>query len=129
MNQYPIRGIRTRRWKYLQNLRPDSEHHTHIDRGQSPDGNGYWQSWQEKSTLDDNAREIVRRYFHRLAEELYDLKNDPFELHNLAQQAPFARRVELLRCELDRWMLQQGDKGLETEQSAARELMQLKQHQ
>ena len=32
MNRYPIRAVRTRDWKYIRNLDPAAEHHTHIDK-------------------------------------------------------------------------------------------------
>ena len=38
MNEYPIRGVRTARFKFIRNLDPMAEHHTHIDRG---GGNGH----------------------------------------------------------------------------------------
>jgi N-sulfoglucosamine sulfohydrolase len=119
MNKFPGRSVRTPRWKYIRNLNPDAEHHTHIDRGKAIDGNGYWRSWIEKAKTDDDAKAIVARYFRRPAEELYDLEADPHEQHNLADDATSHLPLNLSREMLDAWMKQQGDEGLATEKAVA----------
>ncbi|HJZ58932.1 MAG TPA: sulfatase, partial [Gemmataceae bacterium] len=35
MNRYPLRAVRTRDWKYIRNLDPGAEHHTHIDKAEA----------------------------------------------------------------------------------------------
>ena len=45
----------------------------------------------------------------RPAEELYDLKKDPFELVNVAGKAEYAKAQAGLRAELDRWMADTND--------------------
>jgi len=56
-------------------------------------------------------------YQHRPAEELYDLEKDPYELHNLAD-SPELREIKVrLSGELDKWMRQQGDRGIDTEKN------------
>ncbi len=119
MNEYPSRSVRTARWKYIRNLRPDAKHHTHIDRGQSIDGNDYWQSWVEQAESDSLARRIVDRYFHRPAEELYDLLQDPHEQHNIAADAKSHIPLNLSREMLDAWMKQQGDEGIAAKKAVA----------
>lgn len=117
MNAYPIRSVRTRHWKYILNLRPESEHHTHIDSGKDVDGNAYWRSWIAAAETDQPAAKIVGRYYHRPAEELYDLRSDPLEQHNLAADSQHNETLRQLRDELDAWLQQQGDEGLETERN------------
>ncbi len=39
-NVYPSRSIRTRDWKYIRNLHPEFQHHTHISRSSGPSGLG-----------------------------------------------------------------------------------------
>ena len=91
MNRYPIRAVRTRDWKYVRNLDPAAEHHTHMDKAAAGDGRDYWDSWVEKAKTDPAAAAVVRRYHTRPAEELYDLRADPWELKNLAADPAHAR--------------------------------------
>jgi uncharacterized sulfatase len=116
MNRYPIRAARTRHWKYVRNLDPAAEHHTHVDRGRDgADGRSYWDSWVEKAKTDPAAAAVVRRYLTRPAEELYDLRADPWELTNVATDPAHAATRDRLRAALDGWMKAQGDDGLATE--------------
>jgi uncharacterized sulfatase len=117
MNRYPLRAVRTRDWKYIRNLDPKAEHHTHIDKAAAGDGRDYWDSWIEKSKTDPAAAAIVRRYHTRPEEELYDLKADPSELKNLAADPTHAATLKSLRSDLDAWMKSVGDEGLETERA------------
>lgn len=119
INRFPIRAVRTRNWKYIRNLDPGRGHHTHVDQGANPlaDGRIYWDSWARKAADDPAAAETVRRYHTRPAEELYDLRNDPHEMHNLAADDRHSARKRELRELLDSWMRDQGDKGLETERA------------
>jgi uncharacterized sulfatase len=118
MNRYPIRAVRTAGWKYVRNLDPAAEHHTHVDKGNvAADGRRYWDSWVAKATADPTAAAVVRRYHTRPAEELYDLAADPWELTNLATDAKHADRLKVLRADLDAWMKANGDNGLATEKA------------
>lgn len=116
-NVYPIRAVRTKDWKYVRNLDPDAEHHTHVDKAAGGDGRDYWDSWAEKAKTDPAAAAVVRRYHTRPAEELYDLRADPWELTNLAADPAHAATIKSLRADLDAWMKAQGDQGLKTERS------------
>jgi uncharacterized sulfatase len=116
MNEYPLRVVRSRDWKYIRNLRAEAEYHTHIDKAQPDDGVGYFASWIEAARSEKHAAAMVKRYFHRPAEELYDLKADPHELKNLAGDPAHASRLAELRSHLDRWMKSQRDEGLATEE-------------
>jgi uncharacterized sulfatase len=120
-NRFPIRAVRNKKWKYIRNLRPENEHHTHIDRAKPVDGNAYWKSWVAAAKDDATAAAIVERYHHRLAEELYDLEADPLEQKNLAGDARFAAVRQQLATQLDDWMREQGDEGTKTEDAVAKE--------
>jgi uncharacterized sulfatase len=117
MNRYPLRAVRTRDWKYIRNLDPDAEHHTHIDKAAGGDGRDYWDSWAAKAKTDPAAAAVVRRYHNRPAEELYDLTADPWELKNLAADPAHKDTLAKLRADLDAWMKDQGDEGLKTERA------------
>ena len=108
-NVYPIRAVRTPGWKYLRNLHPEFQHHTHISRSSGPSGLVYWKTWLAAAERDPAAAATVRRYTTRPAEELYDLAADPHELRNLAADPQQASRLATMRADLDAWMKQQGD--------------------
>lgn len=109
MNVYPIRSVRTDRFKYVLNLRPDCRHTTHIDLARGKDGLVVWQSWARAAKSSDHAAAVVRRYAQRPREELYDLKADPRETRNLAASPEHRDVLKKLRGELDQWMSAQGD--------------------
>ena len=109
MNVYPIRSLRTREWKYILNLHPEYQHHSHISRAGEKDGLGYWQSWEAAAANDPAAAAIVRRFRERPREELYHLTTDPYEQENLAGDPQHAARIAAMRAELEAWMQQQGD--------------------
>ncbi|MCH7937069.1 MAG: sulfatase, partial [Proteobacteria bacterium] len=54
----------------------------------------------------------------RPKEELYDLRADPFELHNLAGRESHAATLGQLRETLDRWIKETGDRGESPEPDA-----------
>ncbi|MBL8267353.1 sulfatase [Steroidobacter sp.] len=110
MNRAPSRAIRTARFKYIANLRPDITYGTHISEGNGKDGRDYWDTWVKLAETDPAAARLVRRYRDKPADELYDLANDPFELVNLAGDPAYARTLVDLRGRLDAWRVQQGER-------------------
>jgi uncharacterized sulfatase len=115
MNEYPMRTVRSREWSYIRNLTPDAEFHSHIDRAQPVDGRGYFDSWENRARSDPQAAAILARYFKRPAEELYDLRADPHELHNLAGDPAQTATLANYRNLLDESMREAGDEGLRSE--------------
>ncbi|HVK14915.1 MAG TPA: sulfatase [Gemmataceae bacterium] len=117
MNRYPLRAVRTRAWKYIRNLDPAGEFHSHVDKAAAGDGRDYWDSWVAKAKADPAAAAVVRRYHTHPAEELYDLAADPWELKNLADDPAHAATLRGLRADLDARMKDHGDEGLKTERA------------
>jgi len=109
MNVYPIRALRTGDWKFILNLHPEFAHTTHIDKALARDGGRYWISWYEKAKIDPAAAALVKRYHERPAIELFDLRTDPHELHNLAADPARAGNVQEFQARLEAWMRKQGD--------------------
>ncbi|MBD3327811.1 hypothetical protein GF340_00745 [Candidatus Peregrinibacteria bacterium] len=62
----------------------------------------------------DKLNELQARIYHyqRPPEELYDLKNDPYETNNLAKNSAFKDTLKVMREKLYSWMSQSGDLGL-----------------
>lgn len=110
VNVFPMRSIRTDRWKYIRNQHPDWVYTTHIDQfGKRVDSGAYFLSWVDAAETDARAKEIVDDYYNRPAEELYDLQADPAEKRNLADDPRYADVLKDLRSRLDAWQTQQGD--------------------
>jgi len=86
---YPMRSIRTRRHKLIMNIAHPLEY---------PFASDLWESktWQAVMNRDIKVygKRRVDAYLHRPEFELYDLENDPDEIHNLADDPGHA---ELLR--------------------------------
>jgi len=114
-NHCPARTIRTQTHRYVLNLSPETTFTTHITGCKSgPHYLPHWDSWVEKATTDTRAKAIVRRYQHRPEEELYDLREDPFEMNNLAGNPESSQLLKSLKKQLAEWCKIQGDKpGLE----------------
>lgn len=110
---YPMRAVRDARYKLIRNLAPENTFSiSGIHEGE------LIESWQRDAKTDPRLAARVEWLFRRPAEELYDLENDPFEMTNLAAEPKFAVIKTRLGVELDAWMTQQGDKGMETELKA-----------
>ncbi|MFV0442280.1 MAG: sulfatase [Planctomycetaceae bacterium] len=110
---YPMRAVRDSRYKFIRNLASENRYSIGgIHKGEPIT------SWQQDAKSNPQLAERVERLFHRPAEELYDLDNDPYEQHNLAADPMFMEIKSRLNAELSRWMTQQGDLGMETELKA-----------
>lgn len=110
MNVYPARAVREERYKYIRNLHPEYAFTTHIDLvGGELGQRAFFSTWEEAAKTDPQAAAILTRYHQRPAEELYDLRNDPDEKHNLAEQAQLSSVLVHMRHVMDEWLKEQGD--------------------
>lgn len=111
---YGIRSVRSEHYRLIWNLNWKQEFQNLVTSGFAP-----YKSWEEKAEAGDPfARERVRSYKKRPEFELYDLRKDPYELNNRAEEPAYQAVRKQLKSELDKWMKQQGDKGVETERRA-----------
>lgn len=110
---YPIRAVRDRRYKFIRNLAPENRYWVFFLHGTITA-----KSWEQDAANDPALAARWNWMSHRPAEELYDLENDPYETKNLATDPKLAGTKARLSRELDAWMTQQGDKGMETELAA-----------
>jgi N-sulfoglucosamine sulfohydrolase len=111
---YPVRTVSNGRYRYIRNLTPDEiyiEKHLMGWEGQGELNNPYWATWIRDAWNDPNTYNLVKRYMHRPAEQLYNTAKDPYELKNLADDPAFSDIKTRLSAELDRWMKEQGDPG------------------
>lgn len=116
-DHYGIRSIRSERYRYIMNLTPE-EKFTDIVTACIRSGGTFYKSWEEKAATDPGAKQLVDRFQHRPAEELYDDVNDPLEMNSIASDPKYASVKEELKGKLMEWMAQQGDKGEQTEMEA-----------
>ncbi|MCH5719474.1 sulfatase family protein [Niabella hibiscisoli] len=108
---YPIRSVRDNNFKLLLNLMPDSTYK--IKYMMNPQRKELaWTTWVKSAEQSPGDKKLVNRIAHRPAIELYDLKNDPYELHNLANDPQYAGVVNKYKTQLHQWMQDQGDKGV-----------------
>jgi N-sulfoglucosamine sulfohydrolase len=89
---YPMRAVRTARYKLIHNLASGLTYPFALDLIQSPT----WISVQ-KSGGTIYGKRAIERFLHRPEFELYDLEKDPDEVMNLAEDVAHARtRRELI---------------------------------
>ena len=118
---YPIRGIRTRDFLYLRNFEPN----------RYPAGDPQkWVAVGPFGDIDDSPSKqllladstkfpffIDRTLRKRGSEELYDLKTDPFQLHNVVNEKRFKKQKEDLKIALEDWMKKTNDPRLKNPNS------------
>ncbi|WP_193212811.1 sulfatase family protein [Luteolibacter marinus] len=114
-NFFPARSVRIGRWKYIRNIDPTLEFHSHVDLASKD--TGYWPSWVRDAKDNPKIAAIVQRYLHRPAEELYNLESDPDELVNLVAKSEHADELTRLRGAVDEWMKSLDDHGMATEKA------------
>ena len=81
-------------------------------QGRAALNNPYWATWIWDSHSNSRTYDLVKRYMRRPPEQLYRTADDPFEMHNLADDKDHSAVLNRLSKELDRWMALQGDPGI-----------------
>ena len=98
-----IRAVRDPQFKYIRNYMPQKGYYLPITyREKIP-------AMQELLRLRDagNLNDIQMQWFRgeKPKEELFDCKNDPYELNNLANNPEYKDKLIELRKEMDTWLL------------------------
>lgn len=106
---YPIRSIQDKRYKLIVNLTPEADHY---NKFMMASGDNMWNSWLTTAQTNDYAKFLTDRFVKRPEIELYDLQEDEWELNNIADLPEHAGRIAVMRTELEKWMEQQGDRGV-----------------
>ena len=108
-NWHPQRSIRDARYKLIVNYLPERQHM----------GNRaylYDEVWEssldeaDRAALPADLRRALERAVQPPAEELYDLREDPQELENLAEDAAFDAVRAGLRAALEQWQEEHDDR-------------------
>ena len=92
---YPMRSVRTRRYRYILNLFPELEYPFATDLFASKT----WQGILKRKHKMMGKRK-VHDYLHRPAEELFDLEKDPDEVNNVAGDSRYRDVLEEMRAKL-----------------------------
>jgi len=108
---YPARAVRTQKYLYIRNLRPD--------RWPAGDPETYYSVGPFGDIDGGPTKEVVLKMrdsqFFKLAcekrpaEELYECEKDPYQLNNVADKAEFVDIKAKLRAALDQWMTDTAD--------------------
>jgi N-sulfoglucosamine sulfohydrolase len=112
---YPIRAIRTPDYLYIWNVKPDRWPAGDPTGSGDPDGYHDIDASPTKTYLLTNKdNKKVKKYFElavakRPEEELYDIKNDPACINNLADVPEFKVIAKTLRTELEQALTEQSD--------------------
>jgi len=103
-----MRVVRDKQFKYIRNYNPHRIYAQHVEYlWRAP----AMQSW-EKMYREGKCNEIQSIFWNtKPPEELYDVKADPHEVHNLADDPQYQDTLKRLREACHRWMLEIRDSG------------------
>ena len=113
-----IRCVRTKRYKYIRNFmpqRPYTQKNRYKERS-------YPMLPLMKELHAEGKLTPAQRLFMRPRkpdEELYDIRRDPYEIHNLAASQRHQKTLKKMRAILDNWIRETGDKGRFPEKESA----------
>ncbi|MEZ6125499.1 MAG: sulfatase [Planctomycetaceae bacterium] len=111
-----LRSVRTARWKYIRNFLPRRPYLQPCAYKDAKQILIALRDWHTAGRLDEVQELLFRET--RPPEELYDLENAPWEIHNLAEQAQHVDTLRQLRQQLNDWMQATNDKGQKPESPA-----------
>ena len=104
-----IRSVRTSDFKYIRNFLPERPYLQPCAYKDAKAMLIALREWHAAGKLNDVQSLHLQET--RPPEELYDLRNDPHEIHNLAGDPAYAETLARLRGRLDQWMEETGDQG------------------
>lgn len=105
-----IRSLRTKRYRYIRNYYPERPF-LQMNRYKEASYPTLWvmRKMHQDGTLPPNAARLMEP--SRPPEELYDLMNDPYEIHNLADSPHHQELLRHYRITLDEWITAIDDQG------------------
>jgi uncharacterized sulfatase len=109
---YGIRSVTDGQYRYIVNFTPEMEFENVATNSV------WWQSWLREAKSNDRAKELVYKYQHRPAFELYDDQKDPYNQDNLINDPRYGAVAKKMKSVLAEWMKKAGDYGQDTELKA-----------
>ena len=76
MNIYPIRSVRSGRYKYIRNLLPNCYHSNHSDILRKDGAGAYWDSWDNVAQYYKKAASIIEKYLNCMFINEYIMKRN-----------------------------------------------------
>ena len=113
-----IRCVRTKRYKYIRNFMPERPY-TQMNRYKE---RSYPMLSLMKELHSQGKLTPVQALFmapQKPTEELYDIRNDPYEIRNLVDSQEHLKTLKNMRKILDKWIKDTGDKGQFPEKESA----------
>jgi N-sulfoglucosamine sulfohydrolase len=101
-----VRMVRDKRYQYLYNYMPDQPYYQNIAYRLSIPMMKEFLEWRDAGKLDSVQMAWFR---NKPVEELYDLQNDPDEIHNLAGDLKYSAKLIELRNAFQSWIKSVGD--------------------
>jgi len=117
-----IRSVRSKEFKYIRNFMTDRPYSqpTYMDFDKVE-----FVLVMKQLHGEGKLNEVQDRFmsYERPSEELYDIKADPFELNNLAENSEYSEVLKKYRSVLEHWILETDDKGQYGEDEAGLKFM------
>jgi len=114
-----VRMVRDKRFRYLYNYMPDKPYYQDIEyRLQAP----MMQEILKMKAAGTLKKETMTWFNTKPKEELYDVENDPYELHNLATSPKYKSKLAELRTAFINWTKKVGDKGALSEPEMVKQM-------
>ena len=111
---FPVRSVRDARYKLIHNLLAPGRERRRPDIDSCPACTLYRQG----AATDPDVKRMFETHLHSPEFELYDLREDPYERRNLAEQKPTAEVKAQLRAALQEWRKQTNDPLLDPDELA-----------
>lgn len=109
-----IRTVRDRDYQYIRNFLPDQGwSHSAYAWKHAPWALSDWRVAAEAGVLEGRQRVFFQS--RKPVEELYDLRSDPHQMHNLTHDIDHRAVLTRLQSALREWMIETGDLGLLSE--------------
>ena len=105
-----IRAVRDDRFRYIRNFEPLKPYYQYMNTPEKGATMREIRRLQAAGELPGGTAQFTTAT--KPVEELYDVENDPHEMHNLASDPKYAKRLAVMRSVLMEWQIEVADIGL-----------------
>jgi N-sulfoglucosamine sulfohydrolase len=105
-----IRMLRNKKYKYIKNYEPDREYYQYMNTAEKDPILMELRRLNKNGKLKSTAAQFMKD--QKPVEELYDIKNDPHEVNNLAENPDYKTILNQLREKHVEWLIATKDLGL-----------------